>query len=76
MNKANVEFPDLHYGDIFYDEFNLFLVSNPEQGKAALINLESGMTLAQGDLKEIDNIIRTNKLSQVPIGTRITLTVK
>ena len=76
MNKANVEFPDLHYGDIFFEQYNLFLVSNPDQGKAALINLESGMALAQGDLKEIDNIIKANKLTKLPIGTKITLTVK
>jgi hypothetical protein len=77
MNSAKLELAykdELRYGDMFYDADHVFLLTNPENGKTSLINLETGLYLAQGTTEDIRNVINNRKLLKVPIGTKITLT--
>lgn len=66
----------LRYGDLFRDSGGVYLVTNPDKGTAALIEMESGMSITTGTLESLKVFVQQNKLAKLPIGSTITLTVK
>lgn len=80
MNKitVNQKADPVRYGDLFRGADSVYLVTNPDAPKmiAALVDLDSGTSIAMGTLEDLSLYIQKNKLVKLPIGSTIVLTVK
>ena len=64
----------VRFGDLYESKHTTyFLVLYPDRGNATLIDLESGIGVAQGKLEVLEQYIQTNGLQKVPRGSKITV---